>query len=890
MPPPVLPPLLRLTTPEENNGSSNRPGGSELTIKSFRRVFHHIVFPRRLGTVGRLERVAEATAEDENAVCSSRPSNSLKRRTPGRPASRPSTTSIVSQSTCSHISTQHSSTTLITPFPSPNVSDMPPRSPTNKSPFSAILLAGEDEEREEDDSALALWRTEQLHRARLAKLTRHLGEEIPAEMVLSPAFLSRGTSRYSVHGGYHHKRRSLDLSAFVQESCVTEFAKGVLQRSKSLSGQGDMHPTLSVTGPETPSTEYIANGVRSPETTTNTIAIPNPAPSPSTISENHSNPPVNIISNGVVLRERASMDMYSESLPSRSSRSSVEISSETSPFYHRASCVPPKSRKLYRRPATADWSRRAEKLANFFGVDHEDASAVSQTPGIAQKLQIHLLAQKETFLSPIFQDESGLAVKFFIQKDIPQEIQAELCETITSLGGRVESKVPRQGYVLTQPGTPEEERLRLCWISPDRPERHFVPYTYIDACKIAGMLLKQIFVEKGVPIKMHIHPSIANVNARAALSQRIMHSGGDPTASPQSARVILADPNTEVFQHLVKSYQGVPDKYIESYLWVKKCVEKGALVYTPLVYKNPGGRRPGEERTQFTEEDEERLCQWIATKIPYKETGGRTGNRLYQQLCEMAVDPEYAWVTRHTWQSWRERYKKNSVRLDNMITAIVDQKKPAHGEKGQYGYVRQAEEKTRRMRKKRTKPVDESLQADHAERQTAGCTDGNANPTVPIILFTPEQISSEPQASVSGIHARQSPDEEEMADGEESEEWRIRVGNQSPPPWGKRKADDEGSDEPHTTKKTKTIVSSPHSNTFVAPITFASEDGQAVVPLHCIDQAIYGIANEFRFTVQEVKEFYDRCGEMDRTRTRFQRMRQLLNSVDDSIGDGADSL
>src|SRR6266576_2226365 len=73
------------------------------------------------------------------------------------------------------------------------------------------------------------------------------------------------------------------------------------------------------------------------------------------------------------------------------------------------------------------------------------------------------------------------------------------------------------------------------------------------------------------------------------------HSGGDPTASAQSARVILADPNTEVFQHLVKTYQGVPNKYIESYLWVKKCIEKSQILYTPLVYKNPGGRRPGEE-------------------------------------------------------------------------------------------------------------------------------------------------------------------------------------------------------------------------------------------------------------------------------------------------------
>ncbi len=49
-----------------------------------------------------------------------------------------------------------------------------------------------------------------------------------------------------------------------------------------------------------------------------------------------------------------------------------------------------------------------------------------------------------------------------------------------------------------------------------------MPYTYVEACKIAGMLLKQIFVENGVPIKMHVHPSIANVNARSALGQRIM--------------------------------------------------------------------------------------------------------------------------------------------------------------------------------------------------------------------------------------------------------------------------------------------------------------------------------------------------------------------------------
>ncbi|KAK2461798.1 hypothetical protein APHAL10511_006261 [Amanita phalloides] len=486
---------------------------------------------------------------------------------------------------------------------------------------------------------------------------------------------------------------------------------------------------------------------------------------------------------------------------------------------------------------------------------------------------------------PIFQDANGLAVKFFIQKDLLQQAQAELCETITSLGGRVEVKVPRQGYILVQPGTPEEERLRLCWTSPDRPERHFVPYTYVDACKIAGMLLKQIFVENGIPIKMHIHPSIANVNARNALSHRIMHSGGDPTASAQSARVILADPNTEVFQHLVKTYQGVPNKYIESYLWVKKCIERGQIVYTPLVYKNPGGRRPGEERTQFTEEDEQNLCNWIAAKIPYKETGGRTGNRLYQQLCELSGDPDYAWVSRHTWQSWRERYKKNAARLDVLIAEIVEQKKPVHGEKGQYGYVRMAEEKPKRQRKK--KEVELGLQDNYA--MVERLIENPSHPlqgmgSIPLHGHEHFQMVAGLHQTSNGLYARAlmpGPSdqnrrpilveraEEELDDGEEETEWAVRIGNASPPEWGKRKAAEEPDEQPENKKSRNDAIPLGQQ----AP--FSTQAIVAIANIHLIE-SIRGIANDYRFTVEEVQEFYDKCGDVDRTRTRFQKMRELL--------------
>ncbi|KAI0639298.1 hypothetical protein C8Q77DRAFT_1046095 [Trametes polyzona] len=490
-----------------------------------------------------------------------------------------------------------------------------------------------------------------------------------------------------------------------------------------------------------------------------------------------------------------------------------------------------------------------------------------------------------------------MAIKFFIQKDIPDEIQAEVCETIAALGGRVEPKVPRAGFVLVQPGTAEEERLRLCWSTPERPERYFVPYTYVEACKVSGMLLKQIFIHDGQPIRMHIDSSIANVNVRAALSARIMHSGGDPTASAQSARVILADPNTDVFQHLVKTYQSETNKYVESYLWVKKCIEKGQVFYTPVVYKNPGGRRPGEERMQFTREDEQHLCEWIAAKIPYKETGGRTGNRLYQQLCEMASDPEYAWVTRHTWQSWRERYKKNASRLDLKISEIVEEKKPAHGEKGQYGYVRAPEEKPKRTRKKSRNtaasngivdmngepfgaPVDGATPVPGpsglhsmetysvpmpplpAMTGVMGQVGGPADSFNPVVYQPPapvfQHMSVPTPGPISAEIARQNAREEEMEDDEV--EWQIREGTGPPPAWAKRKLADE-EEEPSKRQRT----------------------GSVCMPngLHVIDQAVRDIAKEFRFLIEEVQEYYDKCGDAERTRNRFKKMREVLNALPD---------
>lgn len=248
---------------------------------------------------------------------------------------------------------------------------------------------------------------------------------------------------------------------------------------------------------------------------------------------------------------------------------------------------------------------------------------------------------------------------------------------------------------------------------------------------------------------------------------------------------------------------------------------------------------------------------------------------------DQIADPEYAWVSRHTWQSWRERYKKNAVRLDTMIAQIVDQKKPIPGEQGQYGYVRLDEEKYyKRPRKKRAKPAEQNL---HKQEMIIGGINANSA-EVPVIVFDASPVDSGP--STSRAFVRRSPAEEELEDGEDSEEWAVRIGNEPPPKWGKRHASEESeAQKPRKRMKSKCVVMVVTESHGLMDF-FSDTDsiqGNSLDPgVHLIDRTLQEIATEHRFTLEEVKEFYDQCGEMERTKIRFHKMRQILSSIGES--------
>lgn len=65
--------------------------------------------------------------------------------------------------------------------------------------------------------------------------------------------------------------------------------------------------------------------------------------------------------------------------------------------------------------------------------------------------------------------------------------------------------------------------------------------------------------------------------------------------SEEESDVILADPETDVFPQLTKKYHADGNKHIEPHTWIRSCIDRDICVYSAKTYKNPGGRRAGDE-------------------------------------------------------------------------------------------------------------------------------------------------------------------------------------------------------------------------------------------------------------------------------------------------------
>ncbi|KAL1947116.1 hypothetical protein VTO73DRAFT_14077 [Trametes versicolor] len=68
-------------------------------------------------------------------------------------------------------------------------------------------------------------------------------------------------------------------------------------------------------------------------------------------------------------------------------------------------------------------------------------------------------------------------------------------------------------------------------------------------------------------------------------------------------------------------------------------------------------KSPGRARVPFSQEDDDNLVEYLATR---PQIGSLNGQKFWQAL----EQDDLPWIERHSWQSWRERYKKNAKYFD----------------------------------------------------------------------------------------------------------------------------------------------------------------------------------------------------------------------------------
>ncbi|KAJ8595835.1 hypothetical protein M405DRAFT_727316, partial [Rhizopogon salebrosus TDB-379] len=182
-----------------------------------------------------------------------------------------------------------------------------------------------------------------------------------------------------------------------------------------------------------------------------------------------------------------------------------------------------------------------------------------------------------------------------------------------------------------------------------------------------------IFVKDGRPVSFFFHASIRQGLDILRQEITVRRNGGQVCEDEQQTDVILVDEEADI-EHIRRRYYRSSVRWQQSIFveprgWLRRCITTKKYEHVRPPRQGMPGARPGSRvgraRVPFTVEDDANLAYYIATVIPNSADGGRMGNSLYRTLTEEL--PEYTWAKRHTWHSWRERYKTHTPYFDPKI-------------------------------------------------------------------------------------------------------------------------------------------------------------------------------------------------------------------------------
>ncbi|KAI6110269.1 hypothetical protein EDD16DRAFT_1898001 [Pisolithus croceorrhizus] len=229
-----------------------------------------------------------------------------------------------------------------------------------------------------------------------------------------------------------------------------------------------------------------------------------------------------------------------------------------------------------------------------------------------------------------------------------------------------------------------------------------------------------IFRKDGEPVRFCFDRSVREGTNR--IIEDIVTNGGVVAEDDQDADVVLVDEEANI-DIIRRRYYSSEDPhrrrmFVERRGFVKRCVRSGVYEHrNPNRRQGMPGPRPlqngGRTRVYFTGEDDDHLAYYLATIFPDEEAGGRLGNFHYKVLVQLGAQfPEYIWAARHTWHSWRERYKKNRDYFDPIIAKIAETLQDGHG----HGH----EHRSRKYKGIRSKSLDLEDEEEEEEEEEGG--------------------------------------------------------------------------------------------------------------------------------------------------------------------------
>ncbi|WVW80276.1 hypothetical protein I302_102254 [Kwoniella bestiolae CBS 10118] len=349
----------------------------------------------------------------------------------------------------------------------------------------------------------------------------------------------------------------------------------------------------------------------------------------------------------------------------------------------------------------------------------------------------------------------------FAEGQFTDELVEILSERIIELGGTTTSQREGSTILLANPSHPsyKQELDHITYLRrtyPDIPQPNIQPYHWIANIYHSKRLLpieqlpiiSPLFVyptklDNNRPIKVWVSVNVSREEgespeqARDALLGKLECAGAIGVVKRATADLLVVDESSAFAKKVYeerKRYGRDWQKIVERD-WVDTCLRNRRLEWKiqdkkkgekesdeesfvedeTAQMKRDGGKGPGRPaggpRNEYTPQDDDFLCRYLAAHHP---TGSWGSRKTYENL--FASVGQYPIAERHSGQSWHERFKKNHVQFEKRVRYYV-----------QGGIDRRLRTKSERD-KATAKPTQNDPNLEHAIPPTTQA--GPSRPTV----------------------------------------------------------------------------------------------------------------------------------------------------------------